>query len=395
MAFQRREFLRLSLAASAGGLAGCSLFGDENEGSSGSDGTIPEKSKPPANEWHSFQRTPKNNAVAGGTTVPTDPTERWQTTLSAAIDRQPVVGKDHLFVITRDGALHALNAKTGEIVWRESLGETGTECPCLVAGTVVAGTGGAELRGFDPATGAHQWSTDTPGIPADPTPFDHIVYTGTDAGNLLGIDVASGEEIIRIDAGDPVVTPPAVTEGRLYVGSGEDMLTDTVSAFGRATGTEQWQVKSFGAEAVLATTYRIVTVRRDGLYLYNRDGEIRGQSSATALPTATSDVLYIGGGTVSPIPLVEGGPDWVYWLEQDTGARAEVTGGMSLGDTTLCLPYQNFGDEKSKPALLGLAVDSGEKQWERSLPGGSPTAPVLADDGIFVGTDSGVLLALD
>lgn len=396
MTARRRTLLRVGLAATAGGLAGCSIFGDDSGGNSpGDDEQDAQNPAVPADEWHSFQRTPANDGVAAEATVPADPTERWRVTLPAAVDRQPIVGEDHLFVITQDGTLHALETATGETVWTESFGETRTQCPAIVGETVAVGTGDGQLRALDRGTGDTEWTIDTPGIPGDPTPYADIVYVGTDDGTLLGIDAASADVRTRIDVGEAVITPPAVTEQMLYVGSGEDMLDNTVFAFGRGTGTEQWRAESFGPTAIAATEYRIVTVRRDGLYLYNRSGELRGQSSATTPPAATAEVLYAGDGTVSPISLVEGGPDWTHWLEQNTDARPDVAAGMSLGETTLCVPYANFAGENPETTLLGLDGDSGDQRWELSLPSGFPTTPVLADEGIFIGTDDGTLLALD
>ncbi|WP_336325343.1 PQQ-binding-like beta-propeller repeat protein [Halovenus sp. HT40] len=395
MTARRRTLLRVGLAATTGGLAGCSIFGGDGGNPSTDDEKDSQNPAVPTDEWHSLQRTPANDGVAAETTVPADPTERWRITLPAAVDCQPVVGEDSLFVITRDGTLHALETTTGETVWTESLGDTRTKCPAIVGETVVVGTGNGQLRAFDQGSGDTTWTIDTPGVPGDPTPYGDTVYVGTDDGTLLGIDAPSADVRTRIDAGEAVITPPAVTDQLLYVGCGQDMLDNEVFAFGRGTGTEQWRAESFGPQAVVATEYRIVTVRRDGLYLYNHSGEIRGQSSASIPPAATGEVLYTGGGTVSPISLVEGGPDWVHWLEKNTDAQPEVTGGMSLGETTLCVPYANFDGETPEPVLLGLSTDSGNQQWKRALPDGFPTAPVLADEGIFVGTDSGTLLALD
>ena len=89
--------------------------------------------------------------------------------------------QDKVFLATYDAAIVALDARTGEQVWRTAKahytqGFTHTGAPIIANGVVVSGINGCELftddgcfiTGHDPATGAELWRTSTVALPGDP-----------------------------------------------------------------------------------------------------------------------------------------------------------------------------------------------------------------------------------
>lgn len=391
MSYRRRGILSIG-AATVAALAGCSAFDDDSNDTD--EETELDSVTVPGNEWHSFQRTPQNTGVADGTAVPDEPAERWRQSLSGGLTKQPVVGSEHLYAVTDDGTLHALATDTGRTAWTESLGETRTECPCLVDGLVVAGAEGGELVAFDGESGETEWTVDLPGLAGDPTPFDGTVYVGTDDGSVVGIDADSQEEVLRVDAGETVRTAPAVTDEQLYVGVGGDGGAGAFLALERTTGEQRWQEESFRPDAVVAAGRRVVTVG-NGLGFYTPDGGRRGQSSAVAVPAVTREAIYFGGEVVSALNLTQDGPSWSHWLVEAEESQTIASAPASVADGALCIPYTPSAGEGERGVLLALDAESGDPLWERELPSGAPTAAVLADDAVFVGTADGDLVGFE
>jgi len=88
---------------------------------------------------------------------------------------------DKVFIATLDAAIVALDARTGEQVWRTAKanyrqGFTQTSPPTIANGVVVSGINGCErftddgcfITGHDPSTGEELWRTSTIALPGDP-----------------------------------------------------------------------------------------------------------------------------------------------------------------------------------------------------------------------------------
>ncbi len=97
------------------------------------------------------------------------------------INRGPAYADDKIFLYQADTALVALNAKTGEEIWKvqngdPKKGETGTSAPMVVKDKVIVGISGAEfgvhghLTAYDMKTGKQVW---------------RAYSTGPDAGMLV------------------------------------------------------------------------------------------------------------------------------------------------------------------------------------------------------------------
>ena len=97
------------------------------------------------------------------------------------VNRGPAYADDKIFLYQADTALVALNAKTGEEIWKvqngdPKKGETGTSAPMVVKDKVIVGISGAEfgvhghLTAYDMKTGKQVW---------------RAYSTGPDAGMLV------------------------------------------------------------------------------------------------------------------------------------------------------------------------------------------------------------------
>jgi outer membrane protein assembly factor BamB len=152
----------------------------------------------------------------------------------------PAVGKKLIFSLDPKCRLHALDAKTGKLVWEKNLvqdykatipGWYAGQNPLVDGDLVLLATGGdALIIAFDQATGKEVWRTPNPGkelmshsslMPATIGGIKQYLYLTMK--NLFGISAADGQVLwsapftARIVA---VPSPVSIGDGRIFVTSG-------------------------------------------------------------------------------------------------------------------------------------------------------------------------------
>lgn len=184
--------------------------------------------------------------------------------LGNALNVTPVGGM--VYAASADQFIYAINAKTGQLVWRTSpVGSTYMGNPLVwerlvyvTAGTVgfnysnvqaFARTGSA-VRGegvafngvyaLDRATGALCWHFDTKGD-AMPTPAIDAgrLFFSTGAGNVHALDARSGKELWKAHVGGMGnMSSPAVADGRVFMGMASPAV---LFALDGSTGRVLWR----------------------------------------------------------------------------------------------------------------------------------------------------------
>jgi outer membrane protein assembly factor BamB len=163
----------------------------------------------------------------------------WQTSVGAAVQGTPAISRGRLFVPTLGNKVVALALADGHRIWTTHLGGLTVSSPAVVDGDVILGAGLPQqvvvrLSGL---TGAIVWCTpvmeqfsNTP-----PAVGDGLVVVGTNGGHYYAFDAASGA--IRWDyRADGIVNiaAPLIAGGRVYMAGGQQ--SDHVHAVDAATG---------------------------------------------------------------------------------------------------------------------------------------------------------------
>jgi outer membrane protein assembly factor BamB len=72
--------------------------------------------------------------------------------------------------------------------------------------------------------------------------MDGVVYVGSADGCLYALEVSSGRQIWKFDAGSQIVSNPAVTESVVYFGTvGGDLISINIKS-----GKERWRFTTSG-----------------------------------------------------------------------------------------------------------------------------------------------------
>jgi outer membrane protein assembly factor BamB len=287
----------------------------------------------------------------------------WLFRGSSLIEFQPVLAKGVLFALENNGTLVAINAPTGAIRWRRSVGALAASSPAWSGGRVYAvgnqaGSAGiasalpGKLWCLDAKTGRVLWATRL-GSASESSPLitGGRVYLGTQNGSVYALRASDGRIVWRHQAAGPVKAGLAISQGRLYVGdySGE------MSSLRASDGSVIWRTgtsgRSFGRSGTFYATPAIAFGR---VYAGNTDGFIYSFAASNG-QLAWS---HATGGYVYSAPAVASLP----------GMRPAVFAGSYSGQ------------------FLALDARSGSVIWSYSAGGTISGAPSLIGNIVYFST---------
>ncbi|MFD3732646.1 serine/threonine-protein kinase [Streptomyces sp. NPDC058632] len=298
--------------------------------------------------------------------------------------------------------LFALDAREGGDLWRLS---TDAWVYSLQAdrGTVVTGTRGGGVQGWEASTGQRLWEvtgcqTDFESPEAGPAVHDGTVYVWQDA-RLRALDARTGDERWSYPIGDaascggvPVRLTPA-PDGYVYVCAGTRVL-----ALDIAGGHVRWH---FEAPAVFLSPPAFVpgpAVAGGGVYLADylgtvyaldaTDGRDRWRIATEARSSvepvlAAAGHVHVGSGKgLYTLDAVTGTPKWRFQSGGDiVGAPAVAEGRIHFGSTD--------------HLLYTLKADDGRLRWKLATGGEITGSPVVRDGVVYACSKDRCVYALD
>ncbi|MEU2282092.1 serine/threonine-protein kinase [Streptomyces sp. NPDC013178] len=298
--------------------------------------------------------------------------------------------------------LFALDAREGTDLWRLP---TDAWVYCLKAerGTVVTGTRGGGVQGWEASTGQKLWEvtgcqTDFESPEAGPALHDGTVYVWQDA-RLRALDARTGDERWSYPIGDMAscggvpVRVTSASDGYVYLSAGTRVLAVDV-----ASGMVRWH---FEAPAVFLSPPTFVpgpAVTGGGVYLADylgtvyaldaTDGRDRwriateARSSVDPVLVAAGHVHVGSGKGLYTLDAVTGTPKWRFQAGGDiVGAPAVAEGRIHFGSTD--------------HLLYTLKADDGRLRWKLATGGEITGSPVVRDGVVYACSKDRCVYALD
>jgi outer membrane protein assembly factor BamB len=218
----------------------------------------------------------------------------WSFQAGKLLEFQPIVIKDRIYFMDKDGTFFALSADKGRVQWKRKIGSLNASAPAYAdgrlfavslepnqavalrpkehgskvlwrhplpgrsessplihSGKVIFGCESGDIFALDEKTGKTKWTVSTAGpVKGGLAYSDGTVFAGNYAGEIYAVDASSGK--VRWTAhtqgggllrGGGVYSTPAVAWGRVYLGS----LDGRIYSFVEKTGELAWSY-STGAE---------------------------------------------------------------------------------------------------------------------------------------------------
>lgn len=203
------------------------------------------------------------------------------------------------------------------------------------------------------------WEHDAPdGVPGTPAIADGRVYVGILHGELLCLDLTSGELVWSyrsIESDDPEefapgFQAPVTVTADLVISGDED---GTLHAVDRATGTKRWT--------------------------FPTAGEVVGGA------TIVGETVMFGshGGKLYRLNLSDGAVLWEFETKGPVNASPTIAGGYTF--VTGC----------DQPILRVVEIETGTQHSEVPLEGLLVATPAVVDGILYFGTSDGIVFALD
>ncbi|MFG2574575.1 PQQ-binding-like beta-propeller repeat protein [Streptomyces sp. NPDC048481] len=298
--------------------------------------------------------------------------------------------------------LFALDAREGADLWRLST-EAWVYSLKAERGTVVTGTRGGGVQGWEASNGHKLWEisgcqTDFESPEAGPVLHEGTVFVWQDA-RLRALDARTGDERWAYPIGDtascggvPVRVTPA-PDGYVYVSAGTRVLAVDI-----ASGRVRWH---FEAPAVFLSPPAFVpgpAVTGGGVYLADYLGTVYAIDAtdgrdrwriATEARSCVDPVLvaaghvHVGSGKgLYTLDAVTGTPKWRFQAGGDiVGAPAVAEGRIHFGSTD--------------HLLYTLKADDGRLRWKLATGGEITGSPVVRDGVVYACSKDRCVYALD
>jgi eukaryotic-like serine/threonine-protein kinase len=324
------------------------------------------------------------------------PAIRWQVKVGQRVEAAPVAGGEGVYLATDDGSVVALDAAAGAVRWRFAAGGSPTGPLTVADGVVYVATlaDTETLHAIDAGSGEERWQQSIAvGLLSAAVVADGTVYAvgGTiQGGALLAWQAATGDRLWSLPLHGAVAYTVGVAAGTAFVGADK-----TVVAVDTTDGTERWSTNV--GEWVMATG----TGDEGRVYGTTLDGTLLALDSATGAvrwrfrPGFQLDQLQ--GWTDAPVEVAgivyAPSSQGIYALDAQTGAARWHAGlgwigGVAVADGTV------YATTDVAP-LVALDAATGVPLWQVRPSGPTVGAPAVAAGRVYLGSEDGVVAALD
>ncbi len=169
--------------------------------------------------------------------------QRWSRELSGEPEADPAIASGVLYV-GLGSTLHALETATGATEWTFEADETLFAPPAIANGTVYTGSIAGSIYAVNADSGEQVWRNTIHGTPGGLAVGGERVHVGSTAGWLYAFDVASGDYRLNESLASGALAGPALTDDTLYLA----LRGGDVVALDAASGAEHWSFPVAGHE---------------------------------------------------------------------------------------------------------------------------------------------------
>lgn len=163
--------------------------------------------------------------------------------VDGSVRSAPAVAGGTLY-IGGQSRIAAYDASTGEPVWELPVSGPAHGTPAVADGLVYLGMLGKQVLAIGAASGRVVWEhqADSP-FPGTVSVQDGIVYAASRGGEVHAIDASTGNGLWKVDTGTAVVAPVAVSDGKVFASSTGGVIYIRHSG----TGDKRARIRTGGA----------------------------------------------------------------------------------------------------------------------------------------------------
>ena len=330
-----------------------------------------------------FRGSPAHSGVYASSVTPTLSATAWTFQTNGRVFSSPAVANGVVVFGSTDQQVYAVGARDGALRWKFTTQGPVTSSPAIVGDLAYVASLDGRVYAIDMATGAKRWSFATrgerrftaPGIHGIqprtelmPDPYDMFisspvvsngrVYIGSGDGGVYALDAATGALVWRFATGNVVHATPAIADGIVYIGSWDRNFY----ALDATTGQKQWAYET-GQDTVI----------------YNQVGIV----SSAAI---SGDVVLFGGRD-----------GFFYALDRRSGTlrwRHDNNHGWVIASPAVRNGVVYFPTSDGT-RFKALDVTTGTRVFDVANKTVSFSSPAVVNQAVFYGTSDGWLHAID
>ncbi|MGD8780171.1 MAG: PQQ-binding-like beta-propeller repeat protein [Ignavibacteria bacterium] len=286
----------------------------------------------------------------------------WEFKTGGIVYATPLIVNNTVYIGSEDSIFYAINFDDGSEIWQYKAGNKilstaaySNEVICFESGNVLYGlnTDGTEKWRVTISEGTvtnHYDAWDY--FHSSPNVVDGVAYVGSERGQVIGVNIQTGEEVFRIDTGDRGVgihVKPEVWENKIY--------------FGECSG------KFY--------CYNINT--KEKVWEYDTNPEKLWQDPAILTnPVVNNGIVYFGGRHCHLYGLNAENGTKVWWYSDPDNMW--ILGGPTISDSLL------FVGSSNQQVLHSLGLSTQELLWKKKFDGRILGTPFVKEDKVFFGT---------
>lgn len=284
-----------------------------------------------------------------------------------------------------------------EVLWKVPVQDGVTATAAIVDGRVYVGTFGGELICLDLKTGERQWTHFSalrkkpkdfiPGFQSSPTVTNDLVVIGDEDGFFHAVERDSGKLRWKFETLGEIISSAAIVGDRIIFGS----YDATLYCLNAADGALVWKFETLdriNGSPAIAGDITFVTgcdqhLRAININTGKEEFDMELQRFLIASPGVVDYMLYVGTheGEFLAIDVTK---QEIAWRYADKSRELPIHSSAAVTDDVVV-----FGGQDKQ--LHCLNRKTGDHKWGFAARGQINSSPVIVGDRIFVGSNDGNL----
>jgi outer membrane protein assembly factor BamB len=310
----------------------------------------------------------------------------WVVNAHRLVEFPPVVAYGRLYVANIAGRFYAVDAETGDVVWRKNFGRFTAASPAVADGVVYQplmnrpgsnrDTAAGALVALDAESGDVIWRFHTRVVESSPLVVDGTVYVGSFDDRLYALNAETGKVRWSLKTGDDVKGGAAYARGTVYFAS----YDGKVYAADARTGRKRWDSAGQSGLRGSGNFYATPAVAYGRVFIGNTDGKVYSFGARTGdlvWSKTTGGFVYSSAAVADKTVYVGSYDGHLYALDAATGDERWTfrSNGRISGAVTILAGIVYFSTLERR--TYGLDAQSGKVVFR--FPDGQYT-PIVADE---------------
>lgn len=352
----------------------------------------------PTNGDWPLARGNSNSTGAVAKSLPSDLQQQWEFTAKEAIEATPVIANGFVYVADVMGGLYSLRLSDGKPVWQKSYDTIFLASPAIRMDDAgkpdlfVIGDVDGNVVALDVKSGEEKWKHVVGGeVDGSVNFFEGDVLVTSQDGSLVRLSGDDGSEVWKYETNDQIRCSPTLAGNNTFLGGCDGMLHVVDVTTGKSAG------EPMSLEGPTGST---VSVIGDQAYLPTMGGMVLGFNWRTGTKSweyadddrmqeyrnsaaVTEDIVVLASQykQVDAINTATGKRMWTYKLRRRADASPVIAG-------------DDVWIAATDGRLIRLNLKDGSETWQREYRGGFIASPAIVADQIILADDKGKVWAM-